>query len=104
VPTVAARFQDGPCRGTSRRITFDVQPPEFLNCGGARYIISPVPAYDYIPYVLQGGPLDSGTAIRAADHDMHAAWRRLHNAANQTVGRQVRRMENARRRIKRAVR
>jgi hypothetical protein len=101
--TATARFEDGPCKGTSRRITFDQQPPEFLNCGGSRYIISTVPAVSFIPYVVQGGTLDSGTAVRAADRDMLRAWTRLHTVLNRGVGRQVARVETARRRIRRAV-
>jgi hypothetical protein len=104
VITATALFVDGPCRLQKRRITFDVQPPEFMTCGGARYTYSSHQGIEYLNYVVQGGVNDAGATGIVGQQDVFRAWRQLHTALNQTTRKHVLTVRGASARIRRAVR
>lgn len=99
-----ALFVDGPCRLQKRVLTFDVQPPQTLRCGGATYTYSANQGIQYLNYVVKGGTNDTGAAGVRGERDVFHAWTRLQRALNKGAGGSLAKVNNARRRIRRAVR
>jgi hypothetical protein len=99
-----ALFVDGPCHLQKRVLTFDQQPPEFLDCKGTRYIYSTHQGIQYLNYVVQGGPNDTAVATIQGTRDVFHAWSQIHTVLNKTAPHKVNRIREAGRRIRRAVR
>jgi hypothetical protein len=104
VPIATALFVDGPCRLQKRRITFDVQPPQTLVCGGTTYTYSAHQGIEYLNYVVQGGQNDSGATGIKGQQEVFQAWRRLHFVWNHVTREQLLRTRRASQRVRRAVR
>jgi hypothetical protein len=77
-----ALYVDGPCRLQTQALSFDVQPPEFLTCKNTRYIMSTHQGLQYINYVVQGGPNDTGATGLANQRDVFQAWNALNRSWN----------------------
>ena len=105
MPRYFVYFLDGPCRGQHR--TIDVPgPPAEITCRGQHYVMD-VPR-------SEGAALTYATPERAiADQtpeevagkrNVYKAWNRLMRAATHGLGRELRKTQRARQRIRRAVR
>jgi hypothetical protein len=103
-------FLDGPCARTTKKIEMGAHPDPTLVCRGSTYVFrgsqgaQPGTAtLGPLYYALSGGRLDRSQPQIEGETDVFRAWGRLHVALNRTVGQQSRRVSNAGRRIRRAV-
>jgi hypothetical protein len=86
-------------------------PDATINCGGSLYVFrgsqAASPDIEFtgpLYYAVSGGRLDDTVEHIRGERDVFRAWSNLRTALLQTTGHAVKQTQNARRRIKRAVR
>lgn len=104
MPGGPAYLLGGPCNGTVRVIDYQHEPPIELKCKGETYHHYP-DSRGGLVYVTADwtGHSDHAERVRG-QRDVLAAWDRLMRVAGKTLPGEVRRINGARHRIRRAVR
>jgi len=104
-------FLDGPCAHDTRKIEMGAQVDPTVACGGAIYVYRgsepPAPGVPFtgpLFYAESGGPYDNSIERIKGERDVYRAWGNLRTALRSTSSKELRRVETARRRIRRAVR
>jgi hypothetical protein len=104
VPTYTALLIGGPCAFSNVKVTASGKsPPATTRCKGVTYYLSPSRSENVLVYTTQDQrSVAEGGHIRG-QRDVFAAFRALVGALHKTVPGELRRVDGARRRIRRAV-
>ncbi len=104
-------FLDGPCAHKIQSREMGSKPDPTITCGGATYVYSPDATGPPGPsdvglttYAVRGGKYDAKAPKIEGETDVFKAWSQLHYSINHVAGRQSKRVSDAGRRIRRAVR
>jgi hypothetical protein len=111
VPWVKFRYLDGPCVTVDEPAVSLQNPPPRIVCKRRDYVLfgeTPAPrgvSYDVTAaYALDGGEFVHTPEKLAGERDVFNAWRQLNHAWTQTTSRELRRIQRAGHRVRRAVR